>query len=231
MVFPGYLAMTDYELQHCAALPCSVAWMACYFSAYGWGLSNIPNTLPKNSLILLTDQVPPQGHDPDMVAQQLSHAAKTLDARGIILDFQREYTPECLQIAQAIRKKLPCPVAITPTYAKDWDGPVFLPPIPPEHSVKKHLTPWENREIWLEADNQGSILTVDHAGCTKEVLTEPLEEPIFYDESLCCHYHITLHSDRAEFYLMRTDEDLCNLLRNAEASGVSLCVGLYQQFR
>lgn len=222
--------MTDYELKHCDTLPDSVVWMACCFSSYGCGLSHIPETLPKNSLIMLTDQIPPQGHDPDTVAKQLCHAANVLEVKGIILDFQREFSQECLQIAQAIHASLPCPAAITPTYAKDWDGPVFLPPIPPEHSAKMHLTPWNGREIWLEADSQGSILTVDHTGCTKGPLTEPLQEPVFFDDALCCHYHISLHNDKAEFYLKRTHEDLCSLLRKAEEFGVSLCIGLYQQF-
>ena len=45
MGLPLYLAMTAAELSAAEALPRKMAYMACHFSLYGTGLSNIPEQL------------------------------------------------------------------------------------------------------------------------------------------------------------------------------------------
>ena len=47
MAIGRYFAMTAAEIRGCSALPAGIAWMACHFSPYGTGLSNLPPELPE----------------------------------------------------------------------------------------------------------------------------------------------------------------------------------------
>ena len=58
-----FLAVNGQELAHSS--PKRAAYMALHFSAYGKGLSNIPNALPPECILLLDDSTPPQQHIPD----------------------------------------------------------------------------------------------------------------------------------------------------------------------
>ena len=71
MALTLYLAMTAAELQNCRQIPEHIAWMACHFSPYSSGISNVPVQLPAGSVLILNDRIPPQGHDPELVARQL----------------------------------------------------------------------------------------------------------------------------------------------------------------
>lgn len=230
MVSPGYLAMTAQEFRDCRLLPEFVAWMACRFSTTGQGLSNLPERLPKNALIVLTDQIPPNDHDPEKIADELSKIAADWKISGVILDFQKEFDPQSAQIAQRISDTLPCPVAVTPPYQQIGNGPILLPPVPPDCPVQKHLSHWNGRELWLEIDPDGCELTLSNTGCVRKVLTHSLSEPTFYDPKLFCHYHIRLSPEQAIFSLQRTEEDLSALLSQASEMGVTHTIGLYQQF-
>lgn len=230
MVFPGYLALTSQEFRTCSTTPESVAWMACQFSSTGKGLTNLPEQLPKNALILLTDQLPPTEHDPMLVADQLLNVAKALEIYGVILDFQREHNPKCEQIASVITNRLPCPVIVTPAYQHIGNGPVLLPPVPLNCTLENHLKKYSSRACWLEMDPEGCEYILTEAGCTIQPLTKPLSEPIFYDSALRCHYHIQLSPRQAVFSLQRTEEDWKALLEDAKNMGVAQTIGLYQQF-
>ena len=46
---------------------------------------------------------------------------------------------------------------------------------------------------------------------------------------LHCHYHVSTAPDKAVFSLMRTWEDLQELIQDGKAFGVSAAVGLYQE--
>ena len=89
MAIAPFLAMTAAEMHSCASLPEKVAWMACHFSPYGLGLSNLPKTLPPGSLLMMDDITPPQGHDPDLIAAQLEECVQKFQCSGVLLDFQR----------------------------------------------------------------------------------------------------------------------------------------------
>ncbi len=230
MGLPLYLAVTEPEYQNCSQLPQQLAWMACNFSSCHNGLTNIPVRLPEQSLLLVSDQFPPQGHDPALVAEQLSDAVSKLDAAGVVLDFQRPHNTETARIVLHIQDALHCPAAVTPTYLKDWTGGVFLPPVPVDVSAEEYLKPFSGREIWLEVDMLGEILTLTKSGCSRQTLTEPVCEPTFRDDCLCCHYNTRVLEDRAIFSLWRTREDMDSLLSKAQTSGARLAVGLYQQF-
>lgn len=227
---PIYLAMTGWEFQNCQALPQYTAWMACHFSPYARGLSNIPESLPENALLMVNDRTEPHYHDPSLVVQQLYDAVQRLKPRGIVLDFQRPYNDEAHQIATEIQNALPCPVAVTPAYANGHTGTVLVPPVPPDQTICSFLKPWEGRNIWLEIENQGICLTVTKAGCSAEALTELPKEPVFSDAELFCHYGIQVRNDQASFSLYRTKDDLEKLLEKAETLGVTLAIGLYQEY-
>lgn len=228
---PIYLAMTVRELRACSERPEHIAWMACHFSPYTQGLSNIPETLPENALLMVNDRTEPHGHDPATVAQQLNDTVEQFNIRGVVLDFQRPYNDETQRIAAEIQSTLSCPVAVTPAYATAHSGAVFVPPVPPDWHIADHLKPWAGKEIWLEIENQGSCLTVTEDGCAAEALPELPKEPLFSDIALCCHYGIQVQNDRAVFSLYRTEDDQIKLLQKAEDLGVTLAVGLYQEYR
>lgn len=227
MALPIYLAMTAWEMEH-KKLPPRCGWMACHFSPYGQGLSNIPRQLPADALLIVNDRIPPWKHDPGLINEQLQEAITAFSPRGVLLDFQRPYDKETAQIAAAL-SKLPCPVAVTEPYAGDHDGAVFLPPVPLNKPLETHLSPWKGRQIWLEFDCADLILTVTKDGCHAAQGPAILTEPVLEDARLHCHYSICLQDDRAVFSLKRRAEDLTALLQEAEELDVSLAAGLYQE--
>ena len=77
MAIPLYLAMTAREFRICKTVPANMAWMACHFSPYGTGLSNLPTSLPPGSMIILNDRTPICGHDPELIAAQLKELLKS----------------------------------------------------------------------------------------------------------------------------------------------------------
>ena len=230
MALPIYLALTDWEYRYCRQLPEHIGWMACNFSSCNEGLANIPLQLPEGSLLLLSDQLPPQGHDPNTVAQQLRSAAENLKLSGVMLDFQRPYSEETANMVMHIQNALTCPAAVTATYCHDWHGAVCLPPVPVDEAMEEYLNPYAGRQIWLEIENSGEELVLTADGCHRQPLSHGLQQTIFEDARLCCHYSIRVFQDKAVFSLQRSPEDIRHLLEKAQAFGVSLAVGLYQEF-
>ena len=228
MALPIYLAMTQGEFLNCPQLPEHIAWMESSFSSSGAGLSQLPHTLPKNSLLMVTDQFPPQTHDPELIVRQLTKAAEEFSLCGVVLDFQRPYCEELSVIADAICNALPCPVALTPPY-RNKDTVLFLPPVPVYQSAKECLAPYAGQEIWLETELRGLEMIVTEDGCTGHPLESLLNENIFEDSLCHCHYSVDVLPDRAVFSLQRTENDLLSLLSDAETMGVTKALGLYQQ--
>ena len=225
-----YLAMTAAEFSGCDTLPPKLCWMACHFSPYGTGLSNIPRELPTGSILILNDRTPIHGHNPTVIANQLSSAVEDLSCRGVLLDFQRRKNEETAAVIGAVLDALPCPVAVSDCYAKDFSCPVFLPPVPPHVPLVEHLTPWEGRDIWLELALDEEIITLTESGA--DIATLPSWEVIsdgHWDEALHCHYHIDVSDEDARFTLWRTKEDIHAILTEAESCGISFTVGLYQE--
>ena len=229
MAIPLYLSMTAAEFAACRELPVQTAWMACHFSPYGTGLTNLPRQLPPDSLLILNDRTPICGHDPVLVCQTLLECIQQLHCRGLLLDFQR---PNCRETAALVKKaaSLPCPVCISDIYAKDLDCPVFLPPVPLTLSPEAHLSPWKGREIWLEAATEHTVFTVTANGCTEA--SGPAEGDFpFREDRLHCRYRTELQGDRAVFYLSRSRADLNTLLEEAASLGVTMAVGLWQELQ
>lgn len=225
MVLPRYLAMTRAEFTACSSLPEPMAWMACHFSPYGTGLTNLPPALPKGSMVILNDRIPMAGHDPDAVLRQL----RDLDMDYLLLDLQRPPEPGSLDLARWLVSSLSCPVGVTAAFAEKLDCPLFLPLPSPDTPLAEYLAPWQGREVWLELSLEGMSCTVTEQGAKSGPLPI-IPEAGHRDDTLLCHYRMTLSDDRAEFALWRTREDLDGLMEQAKAHGVTKTVSLWQEF-
>lgn len=227
MAFAHFLAMTSAEFDSAPELPSAPAWMACHFSPYATGLSNLPEHLPKGSLLILNDRTPIGGHDPERIRQQLEAVITRFDCCGLLLDLQRPGIEESRVLAQELSAGLPCSVAVTPEYAPDGCT-VFLPPIPVDQRPERYLAPWQGREIWLESALSSQCIVLSPSGAnitgnrTVEAMTHSAPE-------LFCHYRIETEPTQARFYLRRTREDLEALLEKVQALGITNAVGLYQE--
>lgn len=224
MVLPLYLALTAAEFTACSSLPPHPAWMACHFSPYGTGLCNLPPDLPENAMVILNDRIPPAGHDPQYILDQLAQ----VKCGCILLDFQRESNLETEKLVRAIVETDKRPVGVTPYYCQGLTCPAFLPPVPPDMTLETYLSPWQNREIWLEAALDGLRYTVTEQGSRPGPLSR-IPDRGLRDDALFCRYQIELFEDRAEFSLWRTREDLDALLTAAASHGVTKAVGLWQE--
>ncbi len=231
MAIALYLAQTYAEFSASNPPPAHMAWMACHFSPYGTGLTNLPKSLPKDSLLILNDCTPISGHDADVVCQTLWQTVQQWECRGILLDFQRPNSHEAAKIIKELLK-LSCPVAVSDLYAKGLSCPVFLSSPPLNKSLAEHIKPWQGRTIWLEAALECAQIAVTESGCcyTPQPYSFP-PDSAFYDEVLHCHYHTDVSPNAVRFHLYRTREDLQLLLQEAEAFGISRGVGLYQQLQ
>lgn len=224
-----YLAMTATEIAACEALPPNLAYMACHFSPYSTGLSNFPDSLPENALLILNDRTPACGHDPKLIANQLQQLIEDFSCCGVLLDLQRPDNPETAQIAAAVVSALPGLTAVSDLYAKNLNCPVFLPPPPLRLSLFKYLEPWQDREIWLEAAPDAETITVTAQGSQSTPL--PLfcvSENCFIDEALYCRYETQILPEQISFHIERSGRQLEDMLTQAHALGVARAVGLYQ---
>lgn len=219
---PLYLAMTAAEISDCQQLPEHTAYMACHFSPYSTGLSNLPNTLPRGAMVILNDRIPLCGHDPAVVAGQLQQLCEELEAECLLLDLQREDS-SMHGIVRQILDLAVCPVGVSELYARDFDCPVFLS-MPPMHvPPQTHYAPWEGREIWVEAALEHCSYAVTTLSCTlQDHLTDaPLPCP-----DLFCHYGFQKEADRLLIGLERTQADLDRLIADER---ITKAIGLYQQ--
>ena len=225
-----YLAMTAAEFSGSGHLPASLCWMAGHFSLYDRGLSNLPSSLPVNSILIVNDRIPWHGHDPALILEQLEQAVHRLRLYGILLDFEEPDCPELRSLAELLTASLPCPVAVADRYAESLNCPVFLSPCPHHTPLAEYLQPWSDREIWLDLARDAQMLTLTKNGCV--TLPFPMgefPEGGHLDEDLHCHYRTETTPDCARFTLWRTAEDLEALAQEAESLGVKTMVGLYQE--
>lgn len=231
MAILPFLAMTAAEMAKVSDFPPKIAWMACHFSPYGLGLSNLPQRLPPHALLLLDDITPIREHDPQRITEQLLNCLESLNCHGVLLDFQRPDVPETAVLVNHLAQTLPCPVIVSESYASELSCPVFLPPVPPSVALEEYISPWEGRSIWMEIGLTGELLTLTEQGCEAVPLPFPNEASEgFPEKALHCHYRIETNEKSARFTLWRTEKDLAALLEEAEGLGISGAVGLYQEF-
>ena len=204
MANPPYLAMTAAEFLSCDQLPRHVSWMACHFSPYGRGLSNIPKDLPPGSMLILNDRIEPNGIDPELVAKQLAQAAEALSCGSVLLDFQRPGNELTRAVTEAVCKALPCPLAVSAPYAGDLSCAVFLPPPALREAPVTYFAPWTDREIWLEVYDQWETVTVQEEVVKSDFLI-PSTRPSLphFDAKLNCRYGMEVLENCAVFTLHR----------------------------
>ena len=213
MAIHTYLAMTAAEIDRISPLPPEIAWMACHFSPYSTGISNLPPWLPEGSLLMLNDVTPIHGHDPQRVAEQLAGCIERCKCMGVLLDFQREKNEELEAMATFLIDALPCPVG----WSQNDAGPVFVPPVPCSAPLAEYIAPWKDKEVWLELALSSEQLRLTDQGCVSIPLS-PQDIPAWgqKEDGLHCHYQIELSDDDARFTLWRTREDLQELLENTK---------------
>ncbi|MBQ3193859.1 MAG: hypothetical protein IJB59_09860 [Oscillospiraceae bacterium] len=229
MAIVPFLAVTEAEIRKNSSYPQKTAWMGCTFSSWNPGLSNLPFSLPPESALILTDQTPFSGHDPDMILRQLEGCIQRLSCCALVLDLQRSGVPEVAELTRLLSESLPCPVIVSACYGQDISCPVFLPPVPPSVPAEEYLKAWKGREIWLELALDGEIITLTSKGAQTTPLPCGCEEDGFSDKPLHCHYHTETDADSARFTLWRTREDLDDLISEAAQLGVAEMIGLYQE--
>ena len=232
MALPMFLAMTAAEMAASGPIFANFAWMACHFSPYTQGITNLPTQLPPESLLILDDRFPCQGHSAGLVAQQVRDAVTQLNCGSVLLDFQRPADPESMSMVHALLEALPCPTVVSEPYAGDLHCPVFLSPAPLHMALEAHLGPWEGREIWLEAALCQEAATVTKDGTVFTPQFPPREfDGGFFSQKLCCCYHTKIQRDQIRFTLFDTPDSLEKKLEKAHSLGVSRAVGLYQELR
>lgn len=221
-----FLAQTAAEIHFSLPEGTKKAWMACHFSSYGRGLSNLPESLPPGSMVILNDRIPIFGHDPNRVAAELSALAERLEISHIFLDFQRPGNEETAGVVRAVTQTLPCPVGVSEAYASQVDCAVCLGPVPPHLGAEEWICPWEGRKIWLEMAPVCRTYRIREDGCTWEDTALCAQFPL-WDERAKCRYRIEVGEEAVHFSLQRGPREL-ELLRNTE--GIECFVGLYQEF-
>ena len=220
-----FLAMTDNEMQQ--HRPKKAAYMACHFSPYGQGLSNLPAQLPENCLLLLDDSTPIAGHDPNLVIKQLNALVDAYSPKAVLLDFQRQDC-DCNMVA-AIIKNTRCPVAVSEKHCGNLDCPVFLSPPPVNKQLSNYLTPFLKRGIFLEIAPEAAEITVTAGGSKTVSISPSLRWLPLEHKGLHCHYDVQVVPGKAIFTLQHTAEDLAELVKHAYNLGALGVVGLHQE--
>lgn len=223
-----YHAVTGVELAAAEKTGKPLAWMACRLSPSGDGIGGVPTSLPPGSMLMLTDEMPAQGHDPQRVARELAQVAHELGCSRVLLDFQRPRCSESEQIVSAVQKAAGCPVGVSEGYAAELDCPVLVSPPPLWTTPEEHLAVWKGREVWLEAAQEDAVVTVTEAGSHYAPCEAHGAFP-FLDRQLLAAYRVETESEAVRVYLHRGKEELEGLLNRAKSLGVSAAVGLYQQ--
>ena len=231
MAVVPFLAMTAAEFCGSSFLPAKVGWMACHFSPYSVGLSNLPRNLPEGSLLIVNDITPIHGHDPEIIVDQLRNCVDNLRCSGVLLDLQRADSEETMFMAKEIVDTLPCAVAVSEIYAGGLSCPVFLPHLPHHIPLVDWIKPWQGREIWLEVALDAEEITLTKNDTSIHSLPCSLPEDGHPEEILHCHYQLRLQEDSATFTLWRTRDDIASLLEEAESLNIHTAVGLWQEFQ
>lgn len=228
MPLPLYLAMTAAEISKKSVLPAHLAYMACHFSPYGTGLSNLPGSLPTGSMLILNDRIPVHGQDPDRISDQLITVIFQNKVSSVLLDLERPPNRESTEIVRKLCNTLPCPVGVAAGYAVDLDTPVFIGAAAYE-TPEESWNAFQGREIWLEANLERTIVKVTQSGA--QVLADPdTSDPLpYFSEVLSSHYRIALYEDHVYFHFGRTKDDIIHLLERSNK--ITCAIGLWQQFK
>lgn len=227
---PCYLALTGAEFAKLKTPPPKCAYMACHFSCYGTGLSNLPDELPSETMLILNDRTPVYQHDPEKILSQVLTLVDRHCISSVLLDFQRPGFDLTQKIGEVLTQTLPCPVAISLPYAEGLSCPIFLPPPPLHMPLRNYIEPYSNREVWLDLAVETAMYIINKEGCvTASAENIPLPDPVHFDQEAFCRYHIALEDDRAVFTLQRTEQDIEQILLSD--IGIVKAVGLWGELK
>lgn len=230
MAIPHYLAMTAAEMAFAASLPPRTAWMACHFSPYSTGLSNLPERFPTGNLLILNDRIPIRRHDPERIAGELNAVLSRFSCSGLLLDFQNPRSKEMDALIAHLSGQIHVPLGISKEHHQG-DAAIFLPPVPENMTAAAYLAPWGSKKIWLETALGGHSIVLSENGAASHCLDTKKQEPVHSEPALHCHYTIRPEAKSVRFDLWRTSEDLQALLDEVSSMGVQLAVGLYQEMQ
>lgn len=219
-----YLAITAKEFSYYTALPAKIAWMSCHFSSNNRGLSNRPHALPKDSVIIVDDQIPIGDHDPKTVSRQLLEMVEDFSPSGVLLDFQRPGAEE--MVSQLVRA-LPCPTAVSERYADNLSCPVFLTPSSLCRPLKDQ---WPGREKWLDVPIGNQTVTVNKEGAHVSAWLpfEPIDG--FFHEKLAVRYKLRCENEQVVFTLSRGVEELESFMRAGKNVGITRFFCIFREF-
>lgn len=222
MAIPVYLAMTSAEIQNTHKIPQNVAY---------WYPLDFPAQPNRDSLLVFTDEEAFRPSKVGIIADNLVASAKSLQCRGILLDFQHENRHENAALVTELEARK-YPFAVTALYAENRNCVIFLPPVPLTATLADYIGPWQGREVWLELAMDGLQITVTAQGSQEYYLSHaPSLNNAHIDQNFHCHYSIESAEDRAVFTLWRTKQDIEAMLNEASALPVRLAVGLWQEFQ
>ncbi|MBQ7130700.1 MAG: hypothetical protein IJO21_06650 [Oscillospiraceae bacterium] len=218
-----YLAMTASEFVGKDVLP----------EKPGWLLSPAHPVLPPETgndfLLILTDQEPlPEA---GAILPWLIRTVEERKPSALVLDFQ-ETSGVSAALARQLVSSVPCPVAVSDRHAHSLDCPVFLSPCPHHVPLREHITPWKNREIWLDLAVDAEVILLKKEG--REIFPFPLDKiPMggFVEKALHCHYSVETGVDFARFTLWRTRGDLEEMAKEAQQLGIHTLVGLWCEWQ
>ena len=229
MDLPCYLAVTGAEFFHMSQYPEHLGWMACHFSDSSSGLSNLPMILPPQSMLILNDQFPPNGHDQETITKQLTALVEKLDVSSVLLDFETA-SSESADLAKHLCLTLPCPVAVTELYGHCTSGPVLLEMPPPHRSLQSRITPWSGRELWLELVPETQLAKITEDGCRfLPAAYNAMPDDALSSPQTQSRYKVFTYPDHAEILVGRQWPQLLDMLAQAYQLGFTRSVGLYQQ--
>ena len=240
MSIPLYLAMTAADFSSCSRLPPHVAWMACHFSASGTGLSNQPNSLPPESLLILDDQIPWNGHSLEQECRETAALLQKTGAEGILLDFERPPTEETLAMAILLTRHCTAvgtAIGMPELYAQLPEAAIFLPPLPCYQTPAQALSHYGGRELWLEASGNGCRLEVGAQGTqiipeSPDLLqVESTQHALFQDPGLLCQYFTEKTEEGIRINLFDIPGSLQEKLDACEEFGATRAVAPWQQMR
>lgn len=226
MPFDFFLAQTAAQIGKALPKDAKSAWMACHFSPYNTGLSNLPPILEAGSMLIVNDLMPVANHDPQRITAQLSEMAVTFRCSRVLLDFQRPAEARTAAIARTITQGLPCPVGVSEVYAGSLDCAVFLSPLPLHKPLDDHIAPWQGRPIWLELMPSQAQYVITQDGCHCLPSSDAAQLP-FFDDLTCSRYGMEVSDNAIRFTLRRGQAEL-NMLRQTDK--IQCFVGLYQEF-
>lgn len=181
-------------------------------------------------MLIINDMLPPSGHDPVYITEQLSELKESSGFSCLLLDFQREGCTETAKIAKHISLTMDCPVGISEAYAHCCDGPAFLNCAQPHCSLSEKLKLWNGRELWLEAVLEAETTRIYRDHCQISFVPYSSGEDSDSEcDVLRCRYRILHKEDHVELLQYRDIPQLEKLLYEAKDLGVTKAIGLFQQ--